>query len=186
MQNLTSPAAAAATLCTCPTHCPPEGLESRQQKLAAERLRALITIDCHAGFKPQSARSQPEGTIGTNLSKEVALEFAITYNESAHSIRKSRWAVVTTGGALLLLPIDPEHRPPSPWMFHPAARELPDSDHESAQELAAVENAPRFEQAQIPRNWTVPLMNLQPTWLKREARRAAGLLNSAEPELQTA
>lgn len=165
--------------CACPVHCPPEGLEARQQKMAAERLRGLITIDCHGGFRPQSARSQPEGSIGTSLSKEVALEFALTYNETPHSLRRSKWAVVTTSGALLLLPVDPEHRPPAPWMLHPAARELADSDHETAQELAAAENAPRFEQAQIPRNWTVPLMSLKPTWLKREERRKSVDLQTA-------
>lgn len=165
--------------CVCPVHCPPEAVEARQQKLAAERLRGLITIDCNGGFRPQSHRSEPEGAVGLNFSKELAMEFALTFNESAYAARKNKWAVVTTHGALLLLPCDAEQRPPSPWMFHPAARELPDSDHESAQELAAVENAPRFEQAQVPRFWTVPLMNLAPTWLKREERRKSAEMQTA-------
>lgn len=163
-----------------PSAVPVDTLDVRQRKESAERLRGLLTMECNGSFRPKNPRSQPAGTIGSNLSKEVAMEFAITFNESSYSVRKSRWAVVTTGGALLLLPCDPDHRPPSPWMFHPAVRELPDCSNEDAQVLAEQENGIRFEQSVVPRNWTVPVVSLLAVWLKREARRNAGA------ELQTA
>ena len=90
---------------------------------------------------------------------ELSVVFAREYNQSEHSQQKKRWAVVTTSRVVLIIcGIDPATRPSDPTAFPPYVTTGLTFDQANA--TAEQQNAPRFEHARIPRQWTIPLKPL--------------------------
>ena len=118
---------------------------------------AVVTITNEV-FKPKNARSVPP-SLTDGMGGELSVVFAREYNQSEHAQQKKRWACVTTSQVVLIIcGIDTATRPSDPTAFPPCVTTGLTFDQANA--TAEQQNAPRFEHARIPRQWTIPLKPL--------------------------
>lgn len=117
----------------------------------------LVTIQV-VDFKPRGLRSQPP-SVTDSCGTDVALMFAIAFNQSHLAKQRRRWALVgSTGSVLTITDVDAETRPTDPTAFPPIV--VSGLTMIEAIELAEAANRPRLEHAVIPRLWTIAVMPL--------------------------
>lgn len=115
----------------------------------------VVTVANHVEWSPTKPSDIPPSAVRLR-GMEKAADFAIAYNESAHAIRNSRWAVVTNRGTVLVLTgIRIEERPINPADFPPCVLACPTIGQ--AADCAADANAARLAMAIVPRQWSVSL-----------------------------
>lgn len=119
----------------------------------------IVTLNT-PDFRPKGPTSTPPSVTGENC-QEIAIQFAVAYNQSQHARNKGRWAVVMINKMVLFLTgIHEADRPIDPRAF-PKCVQTGYSKVEA--ELAMMnDNRERYRLAHIPRSWTVAVIPLLP------------------------
>ena len=132
------------------TMATPEPMPTRADPL--QKNWGVVTIQV-INFKPKGLRSLPP-SISDSAGSEVACLFAHAFNRSEFAKNHRRWALVSREGSIVTLSsIDETDRPTDPSGFPPIVTGGL-TVHESTN-MADDLNRPRFEQARIPRLWSI-------------------------------